>query len=65
MKPFTARDVQRAHDHLRPHVQKLVDGFGQAQAFESVMSVAFATSPNRPELPKYMQVGPLPRKAAN
>ena len=46
MKDFTAADVEVAHDELRRHVQKLVDRFGQAQAYEILLGVGRATCPD-------------------
>jgi hypothetical protein len=65
MKPFTAADVQAAHDELRPHIQKLVDRFGQAQAYEIASSVARRVCPDPQEEPKYIDVGTSNAKAVN
>ena len=46
MSTFTEADVEAAFNEIRPHAQKLVDRFGQAQAFEILTAVARATCPD-------------------
>jgi hypothetical protein len=55
-KPTTRRDeIEAAHDALRAQVQKLVDRFGQAQAFEIVTAVAHIVCPDGArKLPEYI-----------
>jgi hypothetical protein len=53
-KPFTAEDVQAAHDQLYPTVQKLIDRFGEAQAFEILVSIAHEMCPDGcSQVPEY------------
>jgi hypothetical protein len=43
---YTAEDVEAAHDELRRLAQKLVDRFGQTQAFEILSALADAVCPD-------------------
>ena len=42
---FTAEDLQRAHDRLRPQIERLVERFGAAQAFELVDGIRRELTP--------------------
>lgn len=56
-KDYTTKDVQAAHDALRPHVQRLVDRFGQAQASEILLALIGSVCPDgRDKLPRYLFV---------
>jgi hypothetical protein len=58
MTPFNEADVHAAFDELRPHVQRLVDRFGQAQAFEITIKVAHAVCPDgEDKAPQYYILG--------
>jgi hypothetical protein len=50
--------IQAAHDELLPQAQKLVDEFGQAQAYEIIEAVARTVCPDGSNhAPKYVITG--------
>jgi hypothetical protein len=58
--------IQAAHDELLPRAQKLVDEFGQAQAYEIIEAVARTVCPGgRSHAPKYVITGAAKSKEKN
>jgi hypothetical protein len=58
MIKYTAADCNAAWDELRPHIQKLVDRFGQAQAFGIATDVVNTVCPDGGETaPQYVRIG--------
>jgi hypothetical protein len=53
-KLFTAEDVDAADEALRPHIQALVDRFGQAQTHEIVTKLALSMCPDLSGPPKFI-----------
>jgi hypothetical protein len=57
MEPFTETDLEAAFDELRPHAQKLVDRFGQEQAFEILLAMAETVCPDgRDKVPPFRKL---------
>jgi hypothetical protein len=62
MGTFNAADVQKAHNELRPTIQKLVDRFGQAQTYEIMLAVARdVCRDGMSKAPQFWCVGDAPR----
>jgi hypothetical protein len=66
MRKYTAADCDAAWNELRPHIQKLVDRFGQAQAFGIAMDVVATVCPDGMSMvPQYVRPGAAGARASN